>query len=127
MNLADLRRCKRKPRVQRVRSMIVDDTKGHVYPMKLLYDFVQRSAMYKSTNRSDTSADDSDNIPVFDYIGTKSGDASPGGQAAEDNKRDGECSFVDYWEIDDVEGTYVYHHVMSRKRLFVPHVMRLLM
>ena len=121
-NLSDLRRGKRKPRVQRIRSLVVDDTKGHVYPMRALYDFVSRSAMFKRNQISDSSADDSkDDAPLFDYNAATTGDTSPGGYAAEARAIDDEASCIDYWEIDEEQGRYVYHHVMSRKRLFVPH------
>ena len=35
--------------------------------------------------------------------------------------KDEEVSCGDFWEIDDAIGKYTYHHVMLRKRLFVPN------
>jgi len=123
VNLADLRRGKRRPRIQRVRSIIVDDSEGHVFPMRSLYEFVQRTAMYRNTAKPALTGghtDDSEDLPLFDAdLGPASG-ISSGADIAESKQKDEEISFADYWEIDPEAGVYVYHHVVSHKRLFVP-------
>ena len=117
-NLSDLRSGKRLPRIQRVRSIIADNAGGWIFPMKDLYDFVQRSGMYKNVASRDT--DDDSEKPVFDFAADKAGDISSGAERAETNRVDNEASFVDYYEENKDEGTCTYHHFKLRKRLFVP-------
>jgi hypothetical protein len=101
--------------------MITDHNDGWLFPMKSLFDFVQRSALYKTTRKASSEDDTEQEKPVFDYTYDKSGECSSGAEAAEKLKDDNEASFADYWEINEDTGECIYHHVMSRKQLFVPH------
>ena len=119
-NLSDLRAGKRAPRIQRVRSILVDDRDGYLFPMRDLYDFVQRSGLYKNARPVDTDEDVTEQS-TFEYDASKDGDFSSGAEQAEKKTKDEESAMTDYWEINRDEGIFVYHHTMMRKRMFVPH------
>jgi len=119
-NLSDLRAGKRKPRIQRVRSILVDDHDGYLFPMRDLYDFVQRSGLYKHAKSVETE-DDTTEQSTFEYDAKYASDVSSGAEQAEKKPRDEESAMTDYWEINHDEGTCIYHNTMLRKRMFVPH------
>ena len=123
VNLSDIRSGKRVPRIQRVRALIVDDSKGHVFPVKDLYDFVRRSALFRNANRREdsdsgeqTSNVHEDAVFEYDIDPSKAVEKSPISHRGSDD----EILFADYWEIDEDKGIYVYHHVMMRTKMFVP-------
>ena len=108
MSLADLRRGKRRVRIQRVRSLVVDEANGYVFPMKNVYDFVHRTALYRSTRSETSSAEDNKDIPLFDFgdadeKGRSSG-VSSGAEEAARSHHDHEASFADYWQINNDTG-----------------------
>jgi hypothetical protein len=113
-NLSDLRHGKRNPRIQRVRSILADNSDGWKFPMKSLYDYVQRSGLYRRNKSSDTETDHSDR--VFDH---DKGDVSSGAEKAEKTAKDVEVSWGDHWDVNEDEGTLTYNNVMLRKRMFV--------
>ena len=94
-----MRRGKRKPRIQRVRSLIVDDAEGHIFPMRSLHDFAQRAAMYRNTVRPalpDVPSDTSDEQPLCHADQGYSSGISSGAEIAVQKKKDEEISFADY-------------------------------
>jgi hypothetical protein len=68
--------------------------------MKSLYDYVQRSGLYRRNKSSDTETDHSDR--VFDH---DKGDVSSGAEVAEKIAKDVEVSWGDHWDINEDEGT----------------------
>jgi hypothetical protein len=108
--------------VQRVKAIVADTDNGYLFPMKELHDFVQRTAMYRNVSRDQTesSGDDTD-APLFEQRIERDGDVSSGAENAARKNKDEEVSCGDFWEIDDAVGKFTYHHVMLRKRLFVPN------
>ena len=71
-------------------------------------------------DQTDTSNDETD-APLFEQRIERDGDVSSGAENAARKNKDEEVSCGDFWEIDDAVGKYTYHHVMLRKRLFVPN------
>ena len=93
VNLADLRRGKRKPRIQRVRSILVDEAEGHIFPMRSLYDFVQRTAMYRNVAKPaliDEHTDVSEDAPLFHADLRPASGLSSGAERAEAKTKDEE-------------------------------------
>ena len=78
--------------------------------------------MYRNLakDQTDTSNDETD-APLFEQRIERDGDVSSGAENAARKNKDEEVSCGDFWEIDDAIGKYTYHHVMLRKRSFVPN------
>jgi hypothetical protein len=83
--------------------------------MKSLYDYVQRSGLYRRTRKSDTETENSESVFEHDK-----GDVSSGAERADKTAKDVEVSWGDRWVVNEDEGTLTYHNVTLRKRMFVP-------